>query len=138
MNKIMGRVTDRRSDFCAVTAAYLTAKNALVVLEDLKTRTMTASAPGTLAAPGTCVVQKRGPSRAILEEGAASPGTRPGQRGPIHGHTRGEGPSCVHIAAVLRLRLYHRGQPREPSGLPVPSRRLRSHRACRRECSGQH
>ncbi|MEV7004757.1 transposase [Streptomyces sp. NPDC093982] len=44
MSKIMGRVTDRRTDFCAVTAAHLTTKNALVILEDLKTHTMTASA----------------------------------------------------------------------------------------------
>jgi putative transposase len=69
MNRIMGRVTSRRADFCAVTAAYLTAKNALVVLEDLKTRSMTASASGTLAAPGSRVVQKRGLNRAILDKG---------------------------------------------------------------------
>ncbi|MEV7003199.1 transposase [Streptomyces sp. NPDC093982] len=69
MNKIMGRVTDRRTDFCAVTAALLTAKSALVVLEDLKTRNMTASASGTLAAFGSRVVQKRGLNRAILDKG---------------------------------------------------------------------
>ncbi|MGW1614713.1 transposase, partial [Streptomyces sp. NPDC002285] len=43
LNKIMGRVAGRCADFCAVTAAHLTAKNAFVVLEDLKTRSMTAS-----------------------------------------------------------------------------------------------
>ncbi|MEV7003919.1 transposase [Streptomyces sp. NPDC093982] len=69
MNKIMDRVTDRRGDFCAQTAATLTAKNALVVLEDLKTRHMTASASGTLAAPGSRVVQKQGLNRAILDKG---------------------------------------------------------------------
>ncbi|MEV7004600.1 transposase [Streptomyces sp. NPDC093982] len=69
MSKIMGRVTDRRGDFCAQTAATLTAKNALVVLEDLKTRNMTASASGTLAAPGSRVAQKRGLNRAILDKG---------------------------------------------------------------------
>ncbi|MFD0005028.1 RNA-guided endonuclease InsQ/TnpB family protein [Streptomyces sp. NPDC127178] len=69
MNKIMGRVTSRRADFCAVTAAHLTAKNALVVLEDLKTRSMTASASGTLAEPGSRVARKQGLNRAILDEG---------------------------------------------------------------------
>ncbi|WP_406191429.1 RNA-guided endonuclease TnpB family protein [Streptomyces sp. NBC_01017] len=69
MNKIMGRVTSRRADFCAVTAAYLTAKNALVVLEDLKTRSMTAAASGTLAEPGSRVAQKQGLNRAILDKG---------------------------------------------------------------------
>ncbi|MEV7004766.1 transposase [Streptomyces sp. NPDC093982] len=68
MNKIMGRVTDRRGDFCAQAAATLTAKNALVVLEDLKTRTMTASASGTRAEPGSRVAQKQGLNRAILDK----------------------------------------------------------------------
>ncbi|MEV7003679.1 transposase [Streptomyces sp. NPDC093982] len=39
MSKIMGRVSDRRGDFCAQTAATLTAKNALVVLEDWRSST---------------------------------------------------------------------------------------------------
>ncbi|MEV7003931.1 hypothetical protein AB0N62_40740 [Streptomyces sp. NPDC093982] len=37
MNKIMRRVTGRRADLCAQTAATLTAKNARVVSEDLNT-----------------------------------------------------------------------------------------------------
>ena len=65
----MGRVTDRRADFCAQTAVHLVTKNALVVLEDLKIRNMAASASGTQAAPGTRVAQKRGLNRAILDKG---------------------------------------------------------------------
>ncbi|MGW2426304.1 RNA-guided endonuclease InsQ/TnpB family protein [Streptomyces sp. NPDC001709] len=69
MNTIMGRVTDRRGDFCAQTASRIAAKHALVVLEDLKTRNMSASASGTLEAPGTRVAQKRGLNKAILDKG---------------------------------------------------------------------
>jgi putative transposase len=69
MNRIMGRVTDRRGDFCAQTAARITAKNALVVLEDLKTKNMSASASGTIETPGVRVAQKRGLNRAILDKG---------------------------------------------------------------------
>ncbi|MEU8801344.1 transposase [Spirillospora sp. NPDC048819] len=69
MNQIMGRVTDRRIDFCACLANWLTARNAVVVLEDLKTRNMTASASGTPAEPGEQVAQKRGLNRAILDKG---------------------------------------------------------------------
>ncbi|WP_031486294.1 RNA-guided endonuclease InsQ/TnpB family protein [Streptomyces bicolor] len=69
MNRIMGRVTDRRGDFCARTAAQITAKNAVVVLEDLKTRNMSASASGTIETPGTRAAQKRGLNRAILDKG---------------------------------------------------------------------
>jgi len=69
MNKIMGRVTARRGDFCAQLAHQITAKNAVVALEDLGTRKMTASASGTLAEPGRRVAQKRGLNRAILDKG---------------------------------------------------------------------
>lgn len=69
MGRIMSRVSDRRGDFCAKTAAYLVQKNALVVLEDLKTKSMSASASGTVAEPGRNVAQKRGLNRAILDKG---------------------------------------------------------------------
>ncbi|WP_251020964.1 RNA-guided endonuclease TnpB family protein [Streptomyces sp. ISL-98] len=65
----MGRVTDRRGDFCAWTANRITARNALVVLEDLKTRNMSASTSHTVAAPGVNVAQKRGLNRVILDKG---------------------------------------------------------------------
>lgn len=69
MNRIMGRITDRRADFCAQTAHKLTARYAVVVLEDLKIRNMSKSARGTLAEPGCNVAQKRGLNRAILDKG---------------------------------------------------------------------
>ncbi|RVU28193.1 transposase [Streptomyces antnestii] len=69
MNRIMGRVTDRRADFCAQTASRIVAKNALVVLEDLRIKNMSASASGTIEAPGSRVAQKRGLNRAILDKG---------------------------------------------------------------------
>lgn len=69
LNAVMSRVTDRRGDFCAQTASGLVAKNALVVLEDLKTKNMSKSAAGTVAEPGVNVAQKRGLNRAILDKG---------------------------------------------------------------------
>ncbi|WP_369386307.1 RNA-guided endonuclease InsQ/TnpB family protein [Streptomyces sp. CG1] len=41
----------------------------MVVLEDLETRNMSASASGTIEAPGVNVAQKRGLNRAILDKG---------------------------------------------------------------------
>jgi putative transposase len=69
MGRIMSRVSDRRGNFCAQTAARIVAKNALVVLEDLKIRNMSASASSTIEAPGTRVAQKRGLNRAVLDKG---------------------------------------------------------------------
>jgi putative transposase len=69
MGRIMARVTDRRADFWAHKANRICQRNALVVLEDLKTRNMTASAAGTAEAPGSRVRQKAGLNRAILDKG---------------------------------------------------------------------
>ncbi|MEU1406417.1 transposase [Streptomyces sp. NPDC005728] len=69
MGRIMARVTDRRGDFCARTAAHLVQKNALVVLEDLRIKNICASASGTLEVPGRNVRAKAGLNRAILDKG---------------------------------------------------------------------
>ncbi|MBO1413024.1 RNA-guided endonuclease TnpB family protein [Streptomyces sp. FH025] len=69
INAITGRVRNRRADFCAWTANRITTRAALVVLEDLRIRNMTASASGTPAEPGRNVVQKAGLNRAILDKG---------------------------------------------------------------------
>ncbi|KQV14314.1 MULTISPECIES: RNA-guided endonuclease TnpB family protein [unclassified Kitasatospora] len=66
---IHGRVRDRRTDFCARTAADLTTRHAVVVLEELRTTNMTRSASGTMDAPGAGVAQKAGLNRAILDKG---------------------------------------------------------------------
>lgn len=69
MNRLTVRVTNRRTDFCSQTARYIAVRNAVVILEDLKTKSVTTSAKGTLADPGTKVAQKRGLNRAILAKG---------------------------------------------------------------------
>lgn len=63
------RERHRRTDFCARTAHQLAGGNALVAVEDLKTRQMTKSAKGTLAQPGPNVRAKSGLNRAILAKG---------------------------------------------------------------------
>jgi putative transposase len=69
MNRITGRVTDRRTDFCAWTANRLTTQHSVVVLEDLNTKGMTGSAKGTIDDPGKRVRQKAGLNRSILDKG---------------------------------------------------------------------
>ena len=67
--EIRARERRRRQDFCVQTAHQLATANAMVVLEDLKTRQMTRSAKGTLEEPGTNVRAKSGLNRAILAKG---------------------------------------------------------------------
>jgi putative transposase len=63
------RVRARRQDFAHWTANRICARYAIVALEDLRTASMTATASGTVDAPGTNVAQKAGLNRAILDKG---------------------------------------------------------------------
>jgi putative transposase len=63
------RERSRRQDFCAQTAHRLADTNALVALENLKTKQMTKSAKGTIDEPGCNVKAKSGLNRAILAKG---------------------------------------------------------------------
>ena len=67
--KIRARERCRRQNFCAQTAHQLAATNAVVAVEDLKTKNMTRSAKGTLDDPGRNVRAKSGLNRAILAKG---------------------------------------------------------------------
>jgi putative transposase len=69
LNAVFARIKARRKDFAAQTAHTLATDNAVVVLEDLKTRNMTSSAKGTVEQPGSRVRQKAGLNRAILDKG---------------------------------------------------------------------
>lgn len=66
---VRARERRRRQDFCRKTAGQLATTNAMVALEDLKTRNMTRSAKGTLDQPGRNVKAKSGLNRAILAKG---------------------------------------------------------------------
>lgn len=66
---VRARERRRRQDFCAQTAHQLAAANAVVVLEDLKTKQMTKSAKGTIDQPGRNVKAKSGLNRAVLGKG---------------------------------------------------------------------
>ncbi|WP_063039605.1 RNA-guided endonuclease InsQ/TnpB family protein [Nocardia pseudovaccinii] len=63
------RERDRRRDFAAQVGNRLATLHGTVVLEELNTRAMTASARGTIAEPGRRVAQKAGLNRAILAKG---------------------------------------------------------------------
>jgi hypothetical protein len=76
--------------FCAYTANRITACNALVLVEDLRTRNMTASASGTPDRPGCNVrgesrAQPRDPRHWLAQAGtAASPPKRPNPQSTAH------------------------------------------------------
>lgn len=69
LSTLHARIRDRRADFTSQVATSLARKHGLVAIEDLKVRSMTASARGTLDKPGRNVRQKSGLNRSILDKG---------------------------------------------------------------------
>lgn len=63
------RVRCVRQDLLHKTTSAIARENQAVVIEDLQVKNMTASAAGTVAAPGKQVKQKRGLNRAMLDVG---------------------------------------------------------------------
>jgi IS605 OrfB family transposase len=66
--RIHERIRNRRLDYCHQTAHAITTAHGLVVVEDLPVKSMTASARGTIAEPGSNVRQKAGLNRSILDK----------------------------------------------------------------------
>ncbi|MFD5749402.1 RNA-guided endonuclease InsQ/TnpB family protein [Streptomyces sp. NPDC127033] len=111
MTVVMRRVRRRRADFQHRTARELVHGNALVVLEDLNIKGMTASAKGTASRPGRMVAQKTGLNRAIRNKGwygletalhsvARTTGTRIRKVNPAY--TSQTCPKCGHVDADSR------------------------------------
>jgi putative transposase len=69
LGRLNARIRARRADFAAQTAVRLVRDHGLVAVEDLRVGNMTASAKGTVEAPGRNVRQKAGLNRAILGKG---------------------------------------------------------------------
>ena len=63
------RLAAIRRDFLNKATTGLVRAHAIIAVEDLKVKSMTASAAGTVEAPGTRVAQKRGLNRMILRNG---------------------------------------------------------------------
>jgi putative transposase len=69
VQKIHKKIRDCRKDFLHKTANHFSKNHAVIVLEDLKVKNMSASASGTIEEPGRRVKQKSGLNKAILDQG---------------------------------------------------------------------
>ena len=69
VQRVHARIANCRSDFLHKTTTAITQDYALIVIEDLKVKGMSASAKGTRENPGRKVKQKTGLNRAILDQG---------------------------------------------------------------------
>ncbi len=69
IQKIHVKIADIRSDWLHRISSHLSKNHALIVLEDLSIKNMSASAKGTVDNPGKNVRQKAGLNKAILDQG---------------------------------------------------------------------
>jgi putative transposase len=67
--RVHARIADARNDFLHKTSATISQNHAIVCIEDLNVRGMSASAAGTPEKPGRRVRQKSGLNKAILDQG---------------------------------------------------------------------
>ncbi len=69
ITRLHQRIANVRTDFLHKTSTTISKNHAVVVLEDLRIKNMSASARGTKEQPGKNVNQKRGLNRSILDQG---------------------------------------------------------------------
>jgi putative transposase len=67
--KVQRKIADTRRDFLHKVSTAISQKHAVVYVEDLQVKNMSASAAGTIEQPGRNVKQKSGLNRAILDQG---------------------------------------------------------------------
>ena len=69
VQRIHAKIANARHDYLHKTSATISKNHALVFVEDLQVKNMSASAAGTMDAPGTNVRAKSGLNKAILDQG---------------------------------------------------------------------
>jgi putative transposase len=101
--RLKAREADRRKDAIEKATTELARTVDLIRLEDLRVKTMTRSAKGTLEAPGHNVRQKARLNRSILAQGWSVFARRLGDKAPGRvelvpaAHTSQECPQCHHV-----------------------------------------
>ncbi|HZE34304.1 MAG TPA: transposase, partial [Actinoallomurus sp.] len=106
--RLKAREADRRKDWVEKTSTDLARRFDVIGVEDLKIRSMTRSAKGTVAEPGRRVAHKRGLNRGILASGWGQLVARLGHKAPGRvikvnpRYTSQTCNTCSHTAAESR------------------------------------
>ena len=69
ISKIHTKIADMRNEHLHKTSTEISKNHAMIVMEDLRIKNMSASAKGTIESPGNHVKQKSGLNRTILDQG---------------------------------------------------------------------
>jgi putative transposase len=111
VQRVQARIARIRSDFLHKASTTVSKNHAVVCVEDLDVRAMTASAAGTVEEPGVNVRQKAGLNKAILDQGWGEFRRQVGYKQEWLGgwllpvpapNTSRTCPECGHVAAENR------------------------------------
>jgi putative transposase len=69
IQRIHSKISNTRRDFLHKSTSLISQNHAIIILEDLRVKNMSASAKGTIREPGKNVKAKSGLNRAILDQG---------------------------------------------------------------------
>jgi putative transposase len=114
VSRLHAQIRNARTDWLHKQSTRIASENALVVLEDLNIRAMSASATGTKERPGRCVRQKAGLNRSILDQGWGEFGRQLAYKLQWRGgllvkippaYTSQRCAQCGHVAAENRYKL---------------------------------
>ena len=112
LNRRMAKIARRRKDAAEKATTMLARQHGVVMVEDLRLRNMTASARGTVEAPGRQIRQKAGLNRSILDVAPGFIRARLGQKLEASG------------GAMVTVRAAHTSQRCNPCGHIDPENRL--------------
>ena len=126
------RIARRRRDAIHKASTKLAKNHGLIVIEDLRIKAMTASARGTLEAPGTNVSAKAGLNRAMLNVAFGEIRRQLEYKCGWYGSTPSGDESCQYQPAVFAVRSYGCRESSFPSHLPLPVLRPWRQRRCQR------
>lgn len=133
---IKARARRRRLHFAETISHHLTKNHGMVAFEALDIRAMTRSAKGTVEQPGTCVRQKAGLNRAILDKGWGLLRARTREKAALRGGEVVLVNPCVHLPNMPLLR--QRRSRQQGHAKPLDMQCMRLHRSRRRRRGSEH
>lgn len=122
LRRLQARLARRRGDAKHKATSRLVRDHAVIVMEDLKVRNMTASARGTIDEPGSMIAQKAGLNRSLLDVAPAEPHWRP-EGGTQTRKGQKPAPSGAGVVTLCapQTRSFRAGSGRQPCNRSVGS-----------------
>ena len=128
VQRIHTQIANARRDYLHKTTTTISKNHAMVCIEDLQVRNMSASAAGTIEAPGTNVRAKSGLNKSILDQGWFEFRRQLDYKTGVERRAPGRGAAAEHQPDLSVLRACRQGEPADASPVRVRGMRFRGKR----------